>query len=78
VAANPNVHPDPHPDREGKFAYVCPMRQGTPGECGWVSYGWDTKKGAAERGAQHQAEHETGEPIPELADSGIAGAVQGG
>lgn len=50
--------------------YTCP-------DCGFTSTGWPTKKAAAERGKQHQTEHETGEPAPELADSGIiAGAVK--
>lgn len=39
--------------------YECP-------DCEFVSTGWPTKKAAGERGQQHQAEHETGEPMPEL------------
>lgn len=37
-------------------------------ECGFTSTGWDTKKASTARGKQHQAEHESGEPMPELAD----------
>lgn len=37
--------------------------------CEFVSSGWPTKKAAATRGAEHMAEHETGDPAPELADS---------
>lgn len=76
MAKNDNVVPDP--EREGKFAFVCPIgfpHCGKEGES-FVSAGWPTKAGAAERGAQHLAEHETGEPMPTLADSGIAGAVR--
>lgn len=39
--------------------YECP-------DCDFVSRGWPTKKAATERGQQHQAEHETGVPMPEL------------
>lgn len=39
--------------------YVCP-------DCGFTSANWPTKKAAAERGEEHQAEHETGEPMREL------------
>lgn len=44
--------------------YVCE-------DCGFVSSGWPTKKAASERGEQHAAEHESGEPMPELAESGV-------
>jgi hypothetical protein len=37
-------------------------------DCGWLSRGWATKKARDERGRQHKAEHETGEPMSELAD----------
>lgn len=43
--------------------YECPVEG-----CGFVSRGWPSKSAAAERGRQHKAEHETGEPMPELAD----------
>ena len=39
--------------------YVCP-------DCGFESVGWPTKAAAKRRGEQHQAEHETGAPAPEL------------
>ena len=39
--------------------YECP-------ECGFASSGWSTKKARDERAKQHKAEHETGEPMPEL------------
>ena len=57
------------------YDYECPVGQDGPLPCGFVSRGWPTKKAAAERGAQHQAEHDSGEPMPELAESGISGAV---
>lgn len=41
--------------------YVCP-------DCGFASTDWPTKKLANDRGKQHQTEHETGKPMPELAD----------
>jgi hypothetical protein len=44
--------------------YVCPEEG-----CGWTSRGWDTKKAATERGKEHKAEHETGDPMPELAET---------
>lgn len=44
--------------------------------CGFESTGWPTKASRDERGKQHQAEHETGAPMPELAESGIRGAVR--
>ena len=34
--------------------------------CGFVSAGWPSKAQAQARGEQHAAEHETGEPMPEL------------
>ena len=43
--------------------YQCP----DPG-CGFTSEGWPTKKARDARGRQHQAEHDTGEPMPELID----------
>lgn len=61
-------HIDSHPD--GDFhTGVCE----TVG-CGFVSDGWPTKAAAGERMSQHLDEHATGEPMPELAESGIKGA----
>jgi hypothetical protein len=37
--------------------------------CGFTSTGWPTKKAADSRGKQHQTEHETGDPMPELAEN---------
>lgn len=34
--------------------------------CGWTSTGWESKKVADARGAQHEAEHKTSKPMPEL------------
>lgn len=45
----------------GAWDYECPA-------CEFVSTGWATKKLAAERGEQHEAEHETGEPMQEMVD----------
>jgi hypothetical protein len=41
-------------------------RSGDP--CGFTSTGWPTKADRDARAAQHKAEHETGDPMPELAD----------
>jgi hypothetical protein len=46
--------------------YECP-------ECEFISTGWPTKKAATARGRQHKAEHETGEPMPELATTNQEG-----
>lgn len=35
----------------------------------WTSTGWPTKAAAEARAAEHGAEHESGTPAPELADS---------
>lgn len=43
------------------FTYTCPR-------CGWTSRGWGSEELAAKRGQQHQEEHETLEPMPELAE----------
>lgn len=37
-------------------------------ECGFTSSGWPTKTARDQRGRQHKAEHESGEPMPELAE----------
>jgi hypothetical protein len=37
-------------------------------ECGFTSTGWPTKADRDARAAQHKAEHESGQPMPELAD----------
>lgn len=49
-------------DSEGnrKYDAVC--------TCGFASIGWDKKKHADERMAQHLEEHASGEPMEELAD----------
>lgn len=69
MAVSKSVVPDP--EREGQFAFLCP-------QCEFVSAGWPTKSGADQRGKQHANEHETGEPVPELIESGIPGAVAEG
>lgn len=43
------------------YDYVC-------ADCEFVSRGHATKKAAAARGAEHQTEHETGEPMRELTE----------
>jgi hypothetical protein len=65
VAKSDNIVPDP--EREGKYAFLCPL-------CEFTSAGWPSKTGATQRGDQHFADHE-GTPTPELAESGITGAV---
>jgi hypothetical protein len=37
-------------------------------DCGFTSDGWPTKKARDARMRQHRAEHETGDPMPELAE----------
>ncbi len=44
-------------------------------QCGFLSEGWPTRKLAKERGDQHLAEHETGEPPPEKGEL-LAGAIR--
>lgn len=36
--------------------------------CGFQSIGWERKKDASERMDAHLAEHETGEPMPDMAE----------
>ena len=57
------------------FDYVCPLdkfgrvaEEGSLIPCGFVSRGWPTQEAADATGAAHEKEHETGEPMPELAD----------
>jgi len=38
------------------------------GPCGFQTSNWPSQKLADERGAEHMQEHETGEPMRELAD----------
>lgn len=52
------------------------MHDYTCDRCDFTSEGWPTQKAARDRGKQHTAEHDSGEPMPELAESGIRGAVQ--
>lgn len=40
----------------------------TCADCGFESSGWSSKQKATARGAEHKAEHESGEPMRELAD----------
>jgi hypothetical protein len=60
------------------FAYVCrmnvldqPARPNTPFQalCRWTSNDWDNPEDAEARGRAHEIEHETGEPMSEMADS---------
>lgn len=39
--------------------------------CGFTSTGWPTEAAALERQQQHEDEHDTGSPMPELVDSGL-------
>lgn len=52
------------------FDFKCPYTAGCLGDNGdsFGSYGWNERKHAVERGKQHIAEHETGQPMLELAD----------
>lgn len=45
---------------DGCYGFECP--------CGFVSAGWSKKADATARETQHQAEHDTAEPMTELAD----------
>lgn len=47
-------------DDTGTHTFMC--------ECGFMSARHETKKSANARGAEHMQEHETGEPMRELAD----------
>lgn len=38
-------------------------------DCEWKSTGWPSKKQAQERARQHDEEHETQQPMPELKDA---------
>lgn len=49
--------------REGQWDFVC-----TEPRCSFISIGWDTERLATVRGDEHQAEHETEEPMRELAE----------
>lgn len=58
------------------FDFVCPLdklgrvaKKGSPvALCGFTSTGWPSKAAAKKRGAEHEAEHATGEAMPELVD----------
>lgn len=41
--------------------YSCAM-------CDFTSIGWPSPEARDERGRQHEAEHKTGKPMPELVD----------
>jgi hypothetical protein len=45
-------------------------------ECGWVSFGWPTKKQATERHDAHAQEHKNAPKIRELLDAGDVKAAQ--
>lgn len=48
-------------EKDGEtYRFTCP--------CGFESTGWTVKADAAARELQHDLEHETGQPMPELAD----------
>lgn len=57
------------------YDFVCPLdklgrvpKKGSPvALCEFTSLGWPTKAAAKARGAEHAAEHASGEPMPELA-----------
>lgn len=49
--------------RKSSHDFVCEFPR-----CGFASTGWPSAAAAAARGAQHESEHKTGEPMPELAD----------
>lgn len=42
------------------YGFTCP--------CGFTSTGWEVKAAAVARDKQHATEHDTGQPMPELAD----------
>ena len=50
-----------------KYDFECKELVGAE-PCGFKSSGWDTKKLRDKRAKQHLEEHETGEPMQELAD----------
>jgi hypothetical protein len=68
---------------DGTFTMACdkdqlgrPLEDGSPVKpCGFTSTAWPTEAGAAERGVQHDEEHASGLPMPQLHACGIEGAV---
>jgi hypothetical protein len=48
---------------DGTWGFECQENN-----CEWTSTGWETKKLATTRGDQHKDEHESGEPMQELAE----------
>jgi len=46
----------------GLWDFECPVTR-----CGFTSSGWESKKKAQERGKMHQEEHDSQEPMQELA-----------
>jgi hypothetical protein len=48
-------------DPELGWVFACPT-------CPFTSRGWESKKRAEQRRAQHRQEHDTREAMPELAD----------
>jgi hypothetical protein len=48
--------------------FECDQDNGKGAPCGFTSTGWPTKADRDARAKQHAAEHETGKPMPELAD----------
>jgi hypothetical protein len=60
---------------DGTFVYECPLNvlskplaSSAAAPCGFVSSGHPTEDSAKLRGAQHEKEHATGEPMPEMID----------
>lgn len=51
-------------DDTGKYDFLCDFPAGTCAP--FLSQGWETEAQAEARGAEHLAEHETGEPMTEL------------
>lgn len=45
------------------FDYLCEQPR-----CGFASYGWSSKKKAQARGKEHEAEHDSGQPMREMRD----------
>jgi len=50
-------------EEEEKYTFSCEEPN-----CGFQSFDWSTKKLANIRGAEHKAEHKSGEPMRELVD----------
>jgi hypothetical protein len=57
------------------YDFRCPVANCNPGADPWHSTGWSDRAHAVARGKQHQAFHESGEPMPELHEFRVAQGI---